>query len=136
MQLQFNFFVSLPSEVTQVPNFISDLCTPGARKNLGDRYGNGQGVAKDYVEAAKWWQLAAEQGHAGAQNNLGTLYAEGQGVTQDNVSAYLWFSLAAAQGDKGAINNLDRVAHHMSQAQILEAKKLVSEWQPKKSQTD
>ena len=26
-QLQFNFFVSLPSEVTQVPNFISDLCT-------------------------------------------------------------------------------------------------------------
>jgi TPR repeat protein len=64
------------------------------------------------------------------------LYAEGQGVTQDNVSAYLWFSLAAAQGDKGAINNLDRVARHMSQAQILEAKKLVSEWQPKKSQTD
>jgi len=93
-------------------------------------------VAKDDVEAAKWWQLAAEQGHAGAQNNLGTLYAEGQGVTQNNVSAYLWFSLAAAQGDKGAIDNLDRVARQMSQAQILEANKLVSERQPKKSQTD
>jgi hypothetical protein len=48
----------------------------------------------------------------------------------------LWFSLAAAQGDKDAINNLDRVARQMSQAQILEAKKLVSERQPKKSQTD
>ena len=82
--------------------------------------------------APRRWQLAAEQGHAGAQNNLGTLYAEGQGVTQHNVSAYLWFSLAAAQGDKGAVNNLDRVARQMSQAQMLEAKKLVSEWQSKK----
>ena len=52
----------------------------------------------DYVEAAKWYRLAAEQGNKVAQNNLGVLYAEGNGVPQDYTEAAKWYRLAAEQG--------------------------------------
>ena len=34
-------------------------------------YDNGTGVAKDPAEAARWYRLAADQGHAAAQRALG-----------------------------------------------------------------
>ena len=42
-----------------MPNTIWAVC-----------YDNGQGVAKDEVEAVKWYRKAAEQNHAQAQYNL------------------------------------------------------------------
>jgi TPR repeat protein len=47
-----------------------------AQFNLGVLYANGQGVAQDYAEAARWYRKAADQGHADAQNNLGLLAAK------------------------------------------------------------
>ena len=41
---------------------------------LGRRYDDGEGVAKDQVEAAKWFRKAAEQNYAQAQYNLGVCY--------------------------------------------------------------
>ena len=38
---------------------------------LGLIYANGRGVAKDEVEAVKWYRKAAEQGDADAQGILG-----------------------------------------------------------------
>ena len=38
-----------------------------AQYNLGVCYANGEGVAKDYVEAYKWWLLAAGQGDEDAK---------------------------------------------------------------------
>ena len=35
----------------------------------------------------RWYQLAAEQGHADAQNNLGFSYANGEGVLKDEDEA-------------------------------------------------
>ncbi|MBS0647807.1 MAG: sel1 repeat family protein, partial [Verrucomicrobia bacterium] len=46
-------------------------------------YDKGQGVAKDEKEAAKWYQKAADQGHAKAQFGLGFCYKKGQGVAKD-----------------------------------------------------
>ncbi len=46
-------------------------------------YADGQGVAKDEVEAVKWYRKAAEQNDAQAQYNLGVCYADGQGVAKD-----------------------------------------------------
>ena len=43
----------------------------------------GEGVPQDYVQALKWYRLAAAQGDALAQYNLGVMYAKGQGVPQD-----------------------------------------------------
>ena len=59
------------------------------------RFANGDGVTRDYVEAAKWYRRAAEQGVAFAQFNLGVRYVNGQGVARDPVQAYRWFSVAA-----------------------------------------
>ena len=36
----------------------------------------GQGVARDHVEAVKWYRKAAEQGHAGAQKKLAKVKAQ------------------------------------------------------------
>src|SRR5437868_9531592 len=54
---------------------------------LGLCYDNGQGVAKDYAEAVKWYRKAAEQNLAEAQSNLGVCYYYGQGVRKDYVEA-------------------------------------------------
>jgi TPR repeat protein len=60
------------------------------------------GVAKDYVEAAKWYRRAAEQGFAMAQNDLGVCYRNGEGVTRDAVEGAKWYRQAAKQGDATA----------------------------------
>ena len=70
------------------------------------RHTKGQGVAQDYIKAAKWYRLAADQGWATAQNNLGVLYDKGQGVDQDDVEAARWWRLAADQGWARAQYNL------------------------------
>ena len=90
-------------------------------------YANGRGVAKDHVEAAKWWRLAADEDYTKAQLNLGTLYATGQGVPEDMVRAYMWFSLAAARGDLTALNYQNRVAREMTPAQIAQGNKLAAD---------
>ena len=70
-----------------------------AQVRLGVCYNKGEGVAKDFVEAVKWFRKAAEQGHAGAQLMLGVCYAGGFGVAKDFVEAVKWYRKAAAQGD-------------------------------------
>ena len=59
-------------------------------------------MAKDEVEAVKWYRKAAEQNFADAQYDLGFCYANGQGVAKDYVEGYKWMLLAAAQGNEEA----------------------------------
>jgi TPR repeat protein len=70
---------------------------------------HGQGVAKDYIEAVRWYRLAAAQGNAYAQNNLGWMIANGEGVAQDKAEAVRWYRLAVAQGNADAQINLDNI---------------------------
>ena len=73
--------------------------------DLALRYEQGKGVAKDQVEAVKWYRKAAEQNHAAAQNNLGFCYAKGEGVAKDQVEAVKWYRKAAEQNNAmGQIN--------------------------------
>ena len=97
---------------------------------LGLQYATGSGVSQDYAEAIKWFQKAAEQGHAVAKLHLGAMYAEGRGVPQDYVRAYMWFDLAKAQGEQKATEPLDMAARRMTPAQIAEAQKLARDWRP------
>jgi len=69
----------------------------GAQLNLGVCYANGNGVAKDDVEAVGWYRRAAEQNDAKAQHNLGGCYDEGNGVAKDEVEAVKWYRKAAEQ---------------------------------------
>lgn len=65
---------------------------------LGFEYGSGEIVAKDPVEAAKWYRKAAEQGLAGAQWALGSIYEIGKGVAKNPIEAVHWYRKAAEQG--------------------------------------
>jgi len=106
-----------------------------AQVYLGAMYNNGQGVAKDHTEAAKWYRKAAMVGWLIAQNLLGTMYAIGHGVPQDYVLAYKWFSLGAkhSQGREieEAVSNRNVIKKMMTPAQVAEAQKLAREWRPK-----
>jgi len=81
-----------------------------AQFSLGLKYASGEGAAQDYVEAARWYLKAADQGHGLAQFNLGMMYSAGQGLPQDDATALRWFQKAASQGDAGAQFNLG--IHH------------------------
>jgi uncharacterized protein len=58
----------------------------------------GYGIQQDQEQAAYWYELAAQQGHAEAQYNLARLYATGQGVPRDQEQALRWVRAAASQG--------------------------------------
>ncbi|MEC7000167.1 hypothetical protein VXQ18_16805 [Brucella abortus] len=47
----------------------------------------GRGVAENVKKAAKWYQLAADQGNASAMRNLAVLFATGTDGTPDNAAA-------------------------------------------------
>ena len=74
--------------------------------NVGFRYEYGEGVKRDFVEAARWYRLAAEQGHDYAQFYLGACYEYGKGVIKDYVEAVKWYRMAAEQGNEDAIERL------------------------------
>ena len=65
-----------------------------AQNKLGERYSLGFGVAQNDAEAKKWYQRAADQGHADAQYHLGMKYA----IEQNDAEAKKWFHKAADQG--------------------------------------
>lgn len=72
-----------------------------AQLRLAVMYEFGQGgLAKDGVEALKWYRKAAAQGNARAQANLGIAYVTGRGgLAKDEIEAVKWFRKAADQGD-------------------------------------
>ena len=50
-----------------------------AQCDLGNMFGDGQGVDQSYEKAVEYYTMAAEQGHAVAQCNLGTMFGNGEG---------------------------------------------------------
>jgi len=134
----YDFGLGVPQNYVQARQWYQKAAAQGlvsAQFHLGVLYLTGGGVTQDYVQAARWFEKAAGQGDAEAQWTLGDLYARGMGVPQDNLLSYMWYSLAA-QGDLGSkypINEpLEKLQKTMTPAQIVEAKKLVREWTPKK----
>ena len=110
---------------------LAERGNPAAQFNLGVMYANGQGVARDDAEAARWFHKAAEQGYANAQRNLGVIYILGRGVPQDYVRGYLWSDLSAAQGDRDSALLRDTMMKEMTPEQIAEAQQMAKAWKPK-----
>ena len=73
---------------------------------LGLSYFNGNNVAKDYLEAARWWRKAADQDYAPAQYQFGLCYYTGYGVGQDYAESVKWWSKASERGNASAQYNL------------------------------
>lgn len=61
----------------------------------GEEYYNAE--PPDYKNALKWFEKAADQGHAVAQGNLGRMYSLGLGVSKDYAKALKWLRIAAEQ---------------------------------------
>jgi TPR repeat protein len=99
-------------------------------------YAAGQGVSKDYKEAAHWYRLAAEQGHRDAAFNLGGLCAAGRGVPQDYVEAHKWFGIAAAAGDPDSPRAQASIEARMTAEQIQKAKAQAAAWKACASQAE
>lgn len=71
------------------------------------------GVEKNHIEAVKWFNLAADNGHAEAQFMLGECYYNGYGVKQDYKEAAKWYELAAKQGHALAKHALEQIKKYL-----------------------
>ena len=65
-------------------------------------YDRGLGVPRHFVEAAKWYRLAAERDNADGQFCLARLHAHGLGVPQDHAEVARLPALAAEKGHADA----------------------------------
>jgi len=115
------------------PNVRPEQNYVDAQFNLGFCYEYGEGVAKDQVEAAKWYRKAAEQNYVDAQFNLGMCYEEADAGTEDWAEVYKWLSLAAMQGHEGAKKFMTAALESklMTPEQIAEGQKRAREFKPR-----
>ena len=82
---------------------------PTAQHSLGTIYAEGMGVNQNYIEALKWYRMAAEQRYTESQYSLGVMYYKGNGVNQDLKEAANWYQKAAEQGHVRSLLNLARM---------------------------
>ncbi len=73
---------------------------------LGQAHEYGRGVTRNYPEAFRHYQQAAELGDAHGQFAVGVFYYSGYAVNRDPAKAAEWFEKAAAKGHVMAWNNL------------------------------
>ncbi len=79
---------------------------PAAAFEIGVRYAEGRGVPINYVEAAKWYDRAAQRDIVPATFRLGTLYEKGLGVDKNTETARRLYMQAAERGNAKAMHNL------------------------------
>jgi putative methionine-R-sulfoxide reductase with GAF domain len=99
-----------------------------AQWELGSRYRHGEGIPQDDVQAARWFQLAAEQGHLASQRAIGSSFWSGRGVPKNLSKAYFWSSVAANQGDEISASQMQGLAMQMTPAQVAAAQAQADDW--------
>jgi TPR repeat protein len=78
-----------------------------AQRELGVMYATGWWTGPtDLAEAARWYRLAAEKGHAESQYDLGFMLLLGQGGQKNTEEGLMWLERAGGQGDLGAFRLL------------------------------
>jgi hypothetical protein len=76
-----------------------------AQNSYGLRLLEGEGVAKDLKEAARYFKLSADQGNSTGQNSYGVCLLNGEGVAKDLKEASRYFKLSADEGNSKGQNN-------------------------------
>jgi len=64
---------------------------------IGKMYAAGLGTEQDYLQAADWLTLSADENYKYAQYSCGSLYYHGKGVDQDHESAFALYTRSADQ---------------------------------------
>ena len=85
-----------------------------AQFEMGERFYQGLGVAKDYGQAAAWFLEAAHHSHSTAQRILAMMFFLGRGVAADPAEAYKWAILASSSGQIDALNTRRNIAAKIS----------------------
>jgi len=86
--------------------------------------GTSQRVARNGVEAARWYHEAAVQGHDDAQFWLGVMYEYGNGGPRNYKRAHMWMNIGASQGNERAREGRTSVAEKMNLADINAAQQM------------
>jgi TPR repeat protein len=73
-----------------------------AQNKLGVYYEIGASIGQNDVEAAKWFRMAADQGHGEAMFNLAEMYEQGRGVPKNLDEAIALYKKSCANGCKCA----------------------------------
>jgi TPR repeat protein len=73
-----------------------------AQFHLARTYLDGQGVAKDTKQAAKWMYQAAMKDQYEAQAKFGSMLFLGQGMPRDAATGLMWLEIAKYTAPKGA----------------------------------
>jgi hypothetical protein len=74
---------------------------------VGESYAAGKSVARDLIEAAKWYKKAADTGNIAGELHLAALCRDGgKGFPRDMEQAAALYRMAAEQGDVGAQGTL------------------------------
>lgn len=73
---------------------------------LGHRYYTGEGVPRDFQQAARLFHHAASVGDPEAQYMMAVMYSEGAGLRERPDKAFVWATAAARQGHADACNLL------------------------------
>jgi hypothetical protein len=117
--------------------FMGALYAPEINKEPHEEINSPSRIAReakietDYVEAAKWWQKAANQGFWPAQRNLSVLYQDGLGVKQDYVEADFWMSLALKQHPE-LHKERDAILNKLTYEQLESLRPRILDWKPEK----
>ena len=101
-----------------------------AQFNIGLMYKQGQGILKNFSEAAYWFQMAAKQGDPQAQLELASLYQMGRGILENPTYAYMWHAIGKANGGNSPLNMSSYVSkEERAQALRLAKKCMESNYQ-------
>jgi TPR repeat protein len=94
------------------------------------------GKPSEYREEKKRQEMAdllakARCGDAHAQFQIGNRYRHGaRGLSADRIEAARWLGLASGRGHEDAATSLARLQQYLTPGQIVEAERLIAEWQP------
>ena len=80
----------------------------------------------NFEEAVKWWKMAGDQGFPDALFSLSRSYSAGKGTSRDLSLSYAYFKLSNVAPKK----NVNEMASMLSNPELQNAEKLVSEWKP------
>ena len=84
-------------------SYSAELGNPQAQLELGLRFRDGRGTARDDEESLKWLRKAADNGAGAAMELLAQAYESGLGVAPDHEEALRWWNRAADAGSANAL---------------------------------
>ena len=94
--------------------------------NVAARYRLGDGVEKNLLKAAKWYERALVKDKFFAPFALGELYSTPGGLPPDNEKAIAYFQIALANGHQDARRELRRLGGHSATSTALKANRGLS----------